>query len=106
MPKKKEKQNYRAKGGFGDNPQNINRNGRPPKGYSITEMMQEMLNSNPEIKKKIGKQIAKKAAAGDMTAIKTLWNYMDGMPQQDITSGGEKLAGPTIYKPSVNGEDE
>jgi len=71
-----------------------NPNGRPKKGYSITEMMREMFNNKPEIKAAIGEQIAAKAMEGDQTAIKTLWQYMDGMPQQNIGLGdmeGNKL---------------
>ena len=73
--------------------QSGNPKGRPPKGYSITEMMKEMLNAQPEIKKAIGQRIAKKALEGDITAIKTLWQYMDGMPQQyvDHTTAGNPI---------------
>lgn len=85
------KQNPRAIGGFGDNPQNINRNGRPPKGYSITEWFREMLDSKPEVKDAIGKSILKKALDGDTAAQKMVWQYMDGMPQQDVTSGGKPI---------------
>lgn len=72
-----------------------NPNGRPPKGYSITEMMKEMLSNKPEVKKRIGEVIASKAMEGDQAAIKMLWQYMDGMPQQknDITTGGKALSG-------------
>lgn len=80
--------NPKGRGGFADNPSNINTKGRPPKGYSITEMMREMLDSKPEVKEAIGKVIAKKALEGDITAIKTLWQYMDGMPQQKVDSSG------------------
>ena len=66
-----------------------NPNGRPPKGYSITEMMKEMLANKPEVKAAIGAQIAAKAMEGDATAVKLLWNYMDGMPSQ-----GVELSGP------------
>jgi len=59
-----------------------NPNGRPKKGYSITEMMKEMLNNSPERKAEIGEVIYAKAKEGDVTAIKTLWQYMDGMPKQ------------------------
>lgn len=70
-----------------------NPNGRPKKGYSITEMMREMMESEPELKKAIGKVIAKKALEGDMAAIDKLWKYMDGMPPQsiDVTSQGDKV---------------
>lgn len=71
--------------------QSGNPNGRPPKGYSITEWFKEMLASKPEVKDAIGKSILKKALEGDTTAQKLVWGYMDGLPQQDITSGGEKI---------------
>lgn len=37
--------------------------------------------------------ILRKAISGDTYAMKLLWNYFDGMPQQkvDHTTGGEKL---------------
>ncbi len=70
-----------------------NPNGRPPKGYSITEWFQNMLASDPIAKDAIGKSILKKALEGDTTAQKLVWNYMDGMPQQkvDVTSAGKPL---------------
>jgi hypothetical protein len=74
----------RAKGGFQDNPQNINRKGRPLKGYSITEMMKEMIAEEPKVREAIGKSVLKKALAGDTQAIKLIWQYMDGMPSQKI----------------------
>lgn len=67
-----------------------NPNGRPPKGYSITEMMKEMLSSKPEVKETLGKVIIKKALEGDITAIKTVWQYMDGMPKQSIELSGDE----------------
>jgi hypothetical protein len=63
-----------------------NPNGRPKKGYSITEWFREMLNSNPEMKDAIGKSIIKQALSGDTTAQKLVWNYMDGMPEQSTKS--------------------
>ncbi len=73
--------------------QSGNPNGRPPKGYSITEWFQNMLASNPDVKDAIGKSIMKKALEGDPAAQRLVWNYMDGMPQQktDITSKGEGI---------------
>jgi hypothetical protein len=70
-----------------------NPNGRPKKGYSITEYFKEMLNSKPEVKDALTKSILKKALEGDTTAQKMVWNYMDGMPKQnmDLTSDGERL---------------
>ena len=92
----KKPQPSRAKGGFGDNPQNINLKGRPKKGYSITEWFRGMLNSNPEVKDAIGRAIMAKAISGDSAAQKLVWQYMDGMPlqntKQEITGkDGESL---------------
>lgn len=78
-----------------------NPNGRPPKGYSITEWFRQMMISQPEVKDAIGKSILKKALEGDIAAQKLVWNYMDGLPEQkaDITSAGEKIEGVVIFKP-------
>jgi len=76
--------NPNPQSGFKKNPQNINKKGRPPKGYSITEWFKNMLASNPEIKDELGKSIMAKALKGDPTALKLVWNYMDGMPKQTI----------------------
>lgn len=74
--------------------QSGNPNGRPKKGYSITEWFQEMFTADPEAKDKLGKAIYDKALKGDIAAQKIVWNYMDGMPQQklDHTSGGKPIA--------------
>ena len=61
-----------------------NPNGRPKKGYSITEWFKEMLVSKPEVKDAIGKSILKKALEGDPAAQRLVWSYMDGMPSQAI----------------------
>ena|SRR3990167_3868339 len=84
--------------------QSGNPNGRPPKGYSITEWFKNMLASDPNIKEALGKSIIKKALEGDSTAQKLVWNYMDGMPQQDVTSGGEAIGHLVVYKPEKNKE--
>jgi len=75
--------------------QSGNPDGRPKKGYSITEWFKEMLSSKPEVKDAIGKSILKKALEGDPAAQRLVWNYMDGMPQQSIEHSGE-IKGNTI----------
>lgn len=77
-----------------------NPNGRPPKGYSITEMMREMLANEPELKKALGQAIIDKAKTGDTQAIKLLWNYMDGMPIQGVEHTGEG-GGPIVIVTQV-----
>ena len=66
--------------GFNVHPENINRNGRPKKGYSITEIIKDMMDEQPDIKRALGQKIIKLALEGDLTAIKLVWNYLDGMP--------------------------
>lgn len=68
--------------GFDTRPENINRNGRPPKGYSITDTVRAMLARSPEVKERLTQKIKEKALAGDMKAIELLWSYMDGKPVQ------------------------
>lgn len=76
-----------------------NPDGRPPKGYSLVEIMRQKLS---EVDKETGKQRRElvinqllKAAIrkGDLAAIKMAIQYMDGMPLQktDITTGGKPL---------------
>jgi hypothetical protein len=79
--------NRREDGTFG--PGNIaNPNGRPKKGHSITETIRAMMDEKPEIKKALGAKILQMAVEGDITAIKTIWNYLDGMPLQKSEIGG------------------
>jgi hypothetical protein len=82
-----EKQEKARKPGTFRPGQSGNPKGRPSKGYSITEMMKEMLGSDPEIKKSLGERIIALALKGDIAAIKLVWNYMDGMPKQTIEGG-------------------
>lgn len=74
-------------GGFNVHPENINRNGRPPKGHSITEIIQSMMDEKPEIKRALGNKILALALDGDIQAIKAIWAYLDGQPIQktDLT---------------------
>lgn len=66
-----------------------NPDGRPKKGYSISEWFKNMLDSKPEVKDAIGNSILKKALQGDTTAQKLVWSYMDGMPKQGVELTGE-----------------
>jgi len=64
--------------------------GKPKGAVSITTAIkQELLKIPPEQKKTwlalTVKRILQKAIAeGDTQMIKTLWNYVDGMPKQDV----------------------
>ena len=73
-----------------------NPNGRPKKGYSITEMFQEMFTKDPEMKQELGTAIYRKAKKGDPTAIKLVWNYMDGMPKQTTDIHVKEMPSPML----------
>jgi hypothetical protein len=62
--------------------------GRPHKGHSITETIRRMMDEKPEIKKALASKILQSALDGDITAMKTIWNYIDGMPLQKQEIGG------------------
>ena len=90
---------------------NANPNGRPKKGYSITEMFKSMLSEKPEVKRILVESIYQKAVKdGDTTAQKMIWNYMDGLPKQsvDLTTGGKPfpLLGGLVDGVSSNDSSE
>jgi len=69
-----------------------NPNGRPPKEISLTELAKQYLRkelTNEKDEKKLLKEIFiekvfNMAIAGDISAIKLLFNYVEGMPSQSI----------------------
>lgn len=82
---------------------NANPNGRPKKEWTMKSLIEDALNIENEEgtprKVVIANKLASMAMAGDITAIKEVNNRIDGMPVQDITSGGEAIVGPTVYIP-------
>lgn len=85
-----------------------NPNGRPPKGYSITETVRAMLNEKPEIKHALATKVMEAALKGDIAAQKMIWQYMDGMPKQavDLTSKGEQVFSGANYIGEHNGQTD
>lgn len=86
-----------------------NPNGRPPKGYSITDMMRAKMDEIDEATGKtyrellVNKLFKVAIRKGDIAAMKLAIQYLDGMPLQrtDITSGGKplnQLSGETLAK--------
>lgn len=65
-----------------------NRNGRPKKGNTMTDIVRELLEQDYQDKKTHKQALAEKilelSLAGDMRAIRLLWSYMDGLPSQTI----------------------
>ena len=87
---------------FADRPQDINRNGRPKKEYCLTDILKEQGNIE-DVESKEGmisrkEAIAKKlwamAMGGDVTALKYLYDRVDGKPLQTIEA--------EVTRPEVN----
>ena len=83
--------------GFDKNPQNINRNGRPRKENAMTKILADVLDEE-EItykgKKITGREaVARKALElamqGDVTALKYIYDRIDGSPRQSIEHTGD-----------------
>ena len=73
---------------------NINRNGRPPKAWTMSTLIEEALEeieakSGKSFKHLVAKRLAHMAVGGDIQAIKEINDRVDGKPKQnmDITSG-------------------
>jgi len=76
--------------GFASHPENINRNGRPKRGWAWNELIEDAVNETVknqageelEVKKLVVKRLVKMASEGDLQAIREIINRMDGMPVQ------------------------
>ena len=78
MPNPNPKPEIQWKPGQSGNP-----NGRPPKGYSITDTIRKMMDSeDKDVKNELGNMILQKALKGDLKAAELIWAYMDGKPIQ------------------------
>jgi len=67
-----------ANSGFASHPENINRNGRPKKGESITDLLRETVDKQALVDKLIEIAIEK----GDIQALKYAIDRMDGKPTE------------------------
>lgn len=81
--------------------QSGNPNGRPKKGHSITETIKAMMDERPEIKKALAAKVLQMASEGDITAMKTIWNYLDGMPMQKSDLRVTQLPTPLLGEQDV-----
>jgi len=83
--------------GFQLNPQNINRNGRPPKNWSWAELLEKVgdeLAPGEEVGGKTFKELVSKrlwleCVAGNINAIKELFNRTEGLPRIKMEVDGK-----------------
>jgi hypothetical protein len=98
--------------GFASHPENINRNGRPKRGWAWNELIEDAVNETVknqageelEVKKLVVKRLVKMASEGDLQAIREIINRMDGMPVQPNAEIPEDQIDDYlhIYKPVKN----
>ena len=85
------------KKGFAPNP-----NGRPKKEYSIVQTIKDMMATDPGKKRKLAEKIYEMAEKGDVVAMKTIIQYMDGMPHQtqdiDMNVSNVVVVPDEVYK--------
>ena len=62
--------------------QSGNPNGRPKKGLAITDIMREMLEERPEIRKALSAKLFELALKGDLAAIREVMDRLEGRPLQ------------------------
>lgn len=97
---------------FTKNDPNINRNGRPPKEWTMSSLIEEALEeveekSGKSFKSLVAKRLAHMAVGGDIQAIKEINDRIDGRPQQKIdhTTNGKDLPIPILGGATKDAED-
>jgi hypothetical protein len=106
--------------GFAENPQFINRNGRPRKGQSLTELLEKELAKKRESGKTGREELAETLidlAIGqkDIAAIRYVYDRIDGKPTERVEQSGGDIApeiraalaaifGPSGTAPAREGE--
>lgn len=93
---KKKINNPHGKGGFTDNPDHINKNGRPKNDFSITYWMKEYLaQAEPGHEKERYKELAElicvKAAHGDRHFTKLVLDRVDGAVPLEVKVDNKEL---------------
>lgn len=72
--------------GFAAHPENINLKGRPPRGHTLTDLMRQILEENPEKKRALVNTLLEMAAKKDIAAIREVLDRLEGKPLQSIES--------------------
>lgn len=83
--------------------QSGNPNGRPPREWTMAELIRDALSEQEQqtgksFKHLVAEKLARMALGGDIQAIKEINDRIDGRPKQhtDITSLGESIKGNAI----------
>ena len=92
--------------------QSGNPNGRPPKAWTMSTLIEEALEeveeqSGKPFKHLVAKRLAKMAVSGDIQAIKEINDRIDGRPKQaiDHTTNGKDLPTPILSTLPIKKDD-
>ena len=96
--------NPTGKGGFGDNPQNINREGRPPREFVISDQLLDMAKKDPELVRAVAAKMWELAKRGELSVIREVMDRLEGKPIQPTAEIPEDRIDDFlhIYKPEKN----
>lgn len=86
--------------------QSGNPNGRPPKGLALTDVMRQMLEEKPEIKKALMSKLFEMALQGDLPAIREVLDRIEGRPLQKGEMQVTQLPTPILDHVRSNHSDE
>lgn len=78
-----------------------NPNGRPKKGTALTDVMRNLLEENPNLKKAIIAKLLEGAAKGDISFIREVLDRIDGKPHisAEVHNTGEVVVVPNeVYE--------
>ena len=80
--------------GFNSNPQNINKDGRPKRDWTVAGLIEQAMEEEDETgvpyKKAVYNKLVSLAKNGDVMAIKEVNNRLDGMPSQSVVLTGDE----------------
>jgi|GEM_PF-1591927 len=81
-------------GGFKDHPELINKNGRPPKGWAWSELLEDIGDevepkSGKQFKELVGRRLWLECVNGNIMAVKELFNRMEGLPRLKLEVDGK-----------------
>lgn len=87
--------NSNGVGGFGENGENINRNGRPRSGTTWREILAEVgetavsQSHGKSFKEAVAVRLWEEALKGNINAMKVLFERMDGLPKSVVPNDSE-----------------
>ena len=87
--------------GFKEHPENINRNGRPPKGETLTDALRAKVDKDAIAARLVEIAMEK----GDIAALKYIYDRIDGRPVETVNQTIKEIPEYVGFIDSSNTED-